>query len=106
MFLNLNSRSSLGKRPTIKVQHDNPTAPIAAFHCGGRLDQYYSPGQKTGGETHGIGWGGRNFHDGNGNGPAALANACRAVVLLLQPPSSHFSRIFSTGTEGQGPGAE
>jgi ADP-ribosylglycohydrolase len=36
----------------------------------GGLDQYYSPGEKTGGETHGIGWGGRNFHDGNGVGPA------------------------------------
>lgn len=35
----------------------------------GRLDQYYAPGEKTGGETHGIGWGGRNFHGGNGKGP-------------------------------------
>jgi len=40
---------------------------IQTFYGG--LDRYYSPGEKTGGETHGIGWGGRNFHDGNGNGP-------------------------------------
>merc|ERR1719162_48576 len=36
----------------------------------GKIDQYYSPGEKTGGETHGVGWGGRNFHGGNGKGPA------------------------------------
>lgn len=36
----------------------------------GRMDQYYSPGEKTGGETHGVGWGGRNFHNGNGVGPS------------------------------------
>jgi len=35
----------------------------------GKLDQYYAPGEKTGGQTHGVGWGGRNFHGGNGNGP-------------------------------------
>jgi len=35
----------------------------------GTLDRYYSPGENTGGETHGIGWGARNFHGGNGKGP-------------------------------------
>mmetsp|Transcript_16294 Transcript_16294/g.41213 ORF Transcript_16294/g.41213 Transcript_16294/m.41213 type:complete len:395 (-) Transcript_16294:277-1461(-) len=35
----------------------------------GGLDNYYAPGEKTGGETHGVGWGARNFHGGNGNGP-------------------------------------
>ena len=39
----------------------------------GAIDQYYGPGQKTGGTTHGVGWGARNFHDGNGNGPAKQA---------------------------------
>jgi hypothetical protein len=34
---------------------------------------FYSPGEKTGGETHGVGWGARNFHGGNGRGPAKRA---------------------------------
>merc|ERR1719424_2481586 len=39
----------------------------------GQIDRYYSPGEKTGGQTHGVGWGQRNFHDGNGKGPAKKA---------------------------------
>merc|ERR1719382_1464564 len=39
----------------------------------GRIDRYYAPGEKTGGQTHGIGWGARNFHNGNGVGPAKRA---------------------------------
>ena len=39
----------------------------------GAIDRYYAPGEKTGGTTHGVGWGARNFHDGNGNGPAKQA---------------------------------
>ena len=37
----------------------------------GVIDRYYAPGEKTGGQTHGIGWGGRNFHDGNGRAGGA-----------------------------------
>ena len=33
----------------------------------------YAPGEKTGGKTHGSGWGQRNYHSGNGNGPAKCA---------------------------------
>jgi ADP-ribosylglycohydrolase len=39
----------------------------------GILDRYYAPGEKTGGQTHGIGWGARNYHGGNGRGPAKKA---------------------------------
>ena len=39
----------------------------------GAIDKYYAPGEKTGGTTHGVGWGTRNFHDGTGNGPAKQA---------------------------------
>lgn len=35
--------------------------------------RYYAPGQKTGGQTHGIGWGARNYHGGNGRGAAKRA---------------------------------
>lgn len=40
------------------------------FKFYGQIDRYYAPGEKTGGQTHGVGWGQRNFHDGNGKGPA------------------------------------
>ena len=39
----------------------------------GVVDKYYAPGEKTGGQTHGVGWGARNYHNGNGNGPAKRA---------------------------------
>jgi len=39
----------------------------------GNINKYYAPGEKTGGQTHGVGWGARNFHNGNGNGPAKKA---------------------------------
>jgi len=39
----------------------------------GGIDKYYAPGEKTGGETHGVGWGARNFHGGNGKGAAKVA---------------------------------
>ena len=34
---------------------------------------FYAPGERTGGQTHGVGWGARNYHSGNGNGPAKKA---------------------------------
>jgi len=39
----------------------------------GSIDEYLAPGEKTGGMTHGVGWGARNYHGGNGNGPAKRA---------------------------------
>lgn len=39
----------------------------------GVIDRYYAPGEKTNGQTHGVGWGARNYHNGNGNGPAKRA---------------------------------
>jgi len=39
----------------------------------GSIDEYLAPGEKTGGMTHGVGWGARNYHSGNGNGPAKRA---------------------------------
>lgn len=54
----------------------------------GAIDRYYAPGEKTGGETHGIGWGGRNFHNGNGVGPAKKAGECTDYgdynILMLE----------------------
>ena len=41
---------------------------------GGRdIDRFLAPGDKMGGMTHGVGWGARNYHGGNGRGPAKRA---------------------------------
>lgn len=54
----------------------------------GDIDRYYSPGEKTGGETHGVGWGGRNFHNGNNVGPAKTKGECTDYgdynILMLE----------------------
>ena len=38
-----------------------------------RCGRYYAPGEGTGGTTHGVGWGARNYHNGNGVGPPKRA---------------------------------
>merc|ERR1719446_708099 len=54
----------------------------------GDIDRYYAPGERTGGETHGVGWGARNFHNGNGVGPAKKAGECTDYgdynILMLE----------------------
>merc|ERR1719316_757991 len=56
---------------TLGTHYEYDAVKIKQFY--GTIDTYYAPGQKTGGETHGIGWGARNFHNGNGNGPPKKA---------------------------------
>eukprot|EP01051_Picozoa_sp_SAG22_P007480 SAG22_NODE_528_length_9431_cov_7.192135_8_plen_383_part_00 len=56
---------------TLGTHYEYDAVKIKKFYGG--IDRYYAPGEKTGGETHGVGWGGRNFHNGNGNGPPKKA---------------------------------
>eukprot|EP01047_Picozoa_sp_COSAG01_P023429 COSAG01_NODE_1418_length_10375_cov_38.842254_2_plen_222_part_00 len=56
---------------TLGTHYEYDAEKIEKFYGG--LDRYYAPGEKTGGQTHGVGWGARNFHGGNGNGPAKRA---------------------------------
>lgn len=56
---------------TLGTHYEYDAKKIKQFY--GPIDQYYSPGEKTGGETHGVGWGARNFHGGNGQGPPKTA---------------------------------
>merc|ERR1719424_2631778 len=55
----------------LSTHYEYDAVKIKKFY--GAIDRYYAPGEKTGGETHGVGWGARNFHNGNGNGPAKRA---------------------------------
>ena len=56
---------------SLATHYEYDAVKIRKFY--GAIDRYYAPGEKTGGETHGVGWGARNFHNGNGNGPAKRA---------------------------------
>lgn len=56
---------------TLGTHYEYDAVKIKQFY--GSIDTYYAPGQKTGGQTHGVGWGARNFHNGNGNGPPKKA---------------------------------
>ena len=56
---------------TLGTHYEYDATKIKKFY--GAIDRYYAPGEKTGGETHGVGWGGRNFHGGNGKGPPKKA---------------------------------
>ena len=35
---------------------------------GGTISQYMAPGEQMGGQTHGVGWGARNYHPGTVKG--------------------------------------
>ena len=35
---------------------------------GGTISQYMAPGEQMGGQTHGVGWGARNYHPGTQKG--------------------------------------
>ena len=56
---------------TLGTHYEYDAKKIKQFY--GQIDKYYAPGEKTGGQTHGVGWGARNFHGGNGRGPAKKA---------------------------------
>mmetsp|Transcript_33905 Transcript_33905/g.54730 ORF Transcript_33905/g.54730 Transcript_33905/m.54730 type:complete len:400 (+) Transcript_33905:27-1226(+) len=59
----------------------------------GNIDKYYAPGEKTGGQTHGVGWGQRNYHGGNGRGPAKVAGEQTDYgdynILILEHLAAH-----------------
>lgn len=63
----------------------------------GGIDKYYAPGEKTGGQTHGVGWGARNFHGGNGRGPPKAAGEQTDYgdynILLLE----HLAAVSEKG---------
>merc|ERR1719424_2062054 len=50
---------------SLATHYEYDATKIKKFY--GTIDRYYAPGEKTGGETHGVGWGSRNFHNGNGS---------------------------------------
>ena len=67
---------------TLGTHYEYDAKKIKQFY--GMIDKYYAPGEKTGGETHGIGWGARNYHGGNGRGEPKMAGGYyKACVFML-----------------------
>ena len=56
----------VGDALTLGTHYEYDAKKIRQFY--GRIDKFYAPGEKTGGATHGVGWGARNYHGGNGRG--------------------------------------
>ena len=76
---------------TLGTHYEYDAQRIAKFYGNEVGRRYFSPGEKTGGTTHGVGWGARNFHGGNGNGAPKAAGENTDygdyVMLLLE----HFA---------------
>lgn len=68
----------IGQALSLGTHYEYDAQRIKQFY--GIIDRFYAPGEKTGGTTHGIGWGARNYHSGNGNGPAKKAGECTDYV--------------------------
>ena len=60
----------------------------------GVVDKYYAPGEKTGGQTHGVGWGARNYHNG--------ISAWCVVVACVTPSCTELFVLTRVGN-GNGP---
>jgi ADP-ribosylglycohydrolase len=48
---------------------------------GGTISRYMAPGEEMGGSTHGVGWGRRNFHPGQGAGDQTDYGEYNVLVL-------------------------
>ncbi len=86
---------------TLGTHYEYDAKKIKQFY--GMIDKYYAPGEKTGGETHGIGWGARNYHGGNGRGEPKMAGgyhkACLFIllcVILLNAEAYSKFEVLST----------
>lgn len=86
---------------TLGTHYEYDATKIKKFY--GAIDRFYAPGEKTGGETHGIGWGARNYHGGNGRGPPKVAGENTDYgdynTLILE----HLAATHGPGTTAQHP---
>lgn len=54
---------------------------IKAAYNGRTIDEYMAPGEQMGGETHGVGWGARNYHPGTVKGDQTDYGEYNVLVL-------------------------
>ena len=92
---------------TLGTHYEYDAQKIKTFYGG--IDRFYAPGEKTGGQTHGIGWGARNYHGGNGRGPPKVAGENTdygdynmLVLEHLAATHSCSSSSSSSNSDGEG----
>ena len=59
------------------------------------IEKFMSPGEKMGGQTHGIGWGERNYHPGKSAGGTTDYGDYNIVILEHLAATSNPPRTFS-----------
>lgn len=60
-------------------EYDAPK--IKGAYGGKTIDEYMAPGERMGGETHGVGWGARNYHPGTVKGDQTDYGEYNVMVL-------------------------
>ena len=60
-------------------EYDAPK--IKAAYNGNTISQYMAPGEHMGGQTHGVGWGARNYHPGTKSGDQTDYGEYNVLVL-------------------------
>merc|ERR1711907_569614 len=63
---------------------------------GGNLDKFLAPGEMMGGETHGVGWGQRNYHPGTVAGDQTDYGEYNVLVLEYLAQKSPPTIAFAT----------
>mmetsp|Transcript_15858 Transcript_15858/g.34551 ORF Transcript_15858/g.34551 Transcript_15858/m.34551 type:complete len:408 (-) Transcript_15858:126-1349(-) len=66
--------------------YEYDAAKIKEAYDGEVIDEYMAPGERMGGETHGVGWGARNYHPGTVKGDQTDYGEYNVLVL------EHLSR--------------
>ena len=59
------------------------------------IDKFMSPGEMMGGQTHGIGWGERNYHPGKKSGGTTDYGDYNILVLEHMARISHKNEVFT-----------
>jgi len=62
---------------------------------GGDIDRFFAPGEKMGGETHGVGWGQRNYHPGTVAGDQTDYGEYNVLVLEYLASKAQPDEAFS-----------
>merc|ERR1711968_187299 len=69
---------------TLGSHYEYDAAKIKKAYGGKTIDHYLSPGEMMGGQTHGVGWGARNYHEGNFAGDTTdYGDYCILVLSYL-----------------------
>jgi ADP-ribosylglycohydrolase len=75
--------------------HYEYSAPKIKQAYGGTIQKYMAPGQQMGGETHGIGWGARNYHPGTVAGDQTDYGEYNVLILEYLATTASNPRPFN-----------